>query len=544
MWGFVHRRLTGSKRILVLNVEPLEDVYARQLLTDRLRRVAVDDRVVAVILRFRGVPGGWASCQEFRSAVRGLQSTGKLVYAWMASGGNAVAWLASACDRVGLAPMGELALVGTGLELVFFGDSLGKVGITPDFEAAGEYKSFGESFTRSFPSRANREAMNELIQEFHRQLCQGIAHGRDLSPERVDELCAVGPFGAEEAQAAGLVDDITYFDQVEEALKKRFGDGARIGDFKAWARRDAILQWLESWGDAGDIIPVLHLEGAIVEEKSAAGVAICSRYVIPILKQLREDESVAAVVLHVNSPGGSALASDLIWREVKLLNEAKPVVALFENVSASGGYYLSAPVSSILARAATLTGSIGVFGGKLVTHGLQQKLGIAVEEINASPNANFFSPSRRFTDAQRVQFRRSLNRFYDGFVERVAAGRGVEIEAIEPHCRGRVWTGKHAVDLGLVDRLGGLADALERARELAKLTPGTYRRVDILGWSRRSLLQNALRRNFTPLGAWVPELISGRTLGDTSSQHWLGLDFLARHQHQVLAMLPVEFRFR
>lgn len=543
-WGFLHRRMTGRKRILVLNVEPLEDVYARQLLTDRIRRVAVDERVVAVVLRFRGVPGGWASCQEFRSAIRGLQSTGKVVYAWMASGGNATAWLASACDRVVLAPMGELALVGTGLELVFFGEALERLGVTPDFEAAGAYKSFGEPFTRRFPSQANREAMTELVQDLHGQLCRGIAQGRDLTAARVNELCALGPLAPEEAKEAGLIDDIAYFDQAEEALKKRFGDAARIGSFQGWARRDAFLQWLESWGDSGEIISVLHLEGSIVEEESSRGVSIASQHVVPMVKALREDDSVAAVVLHVNSPGGSALASDLIWHQVKLLNEEKPVVALFENVSASGGYYLSAPVSSIFARRSTLTGSIGVFGGKLVTRGAQQKLGVSVEEISASPNANFFSPNRRFTDSQRLQFRRSLSRFYEGFVERVAAGRGVEVEVIEPHCRGRVWTGGRALELGLVDRLGGLADAIERARELAELPAGTYRRVDMIGWSRRSFFQTALRRNLGPLGGLLPLGLGVNAPGSATARSLGMVDFLMRHQQQVLALLPFELRLR
>jgi protease IV len=543
-WGLIHRRITGRKRILVLNVEPLEDVYARQLLTDRLRRAAIDARVVAVVIRFRGVPGGWASCQEFRSAIRGLQSTGKVVYAWMASGGNATAWLASACDRVVLAPMGELGLVGTGLELVFFGEALSRFGVQPDFEAAGEYKSFGEPFTRSFPSQANREAMTELVQDLHEQLCQGIAQGRGLTAEAVHEQCARGPLSPEEAKECGLIDDVAYFDQVEEALKERFGDAARVGSFQRWARRDAILQWLQGWGDSGEAISVLHLEGSIVEEESSRGVSIASRQVVPMIKALREDDSVAAVVLHVNSPGGSALASDLIWHEVKLLNEEKPVVALFENVSASGGYYLSAPVSTIFARRSTLTGSIGVFGGKLVTRGAQQKLGISVEEVSASPNANFFSPNRRFTDAQRLQFRRSLSRFYDGFVERVAAGRGVAVEAVEPHCRGRVWTGGRAVELGLVDRLGGLADAIERARELAELPAGSYRRLDVVGWSRRSFIQTALRRNLGPLGTLWP-LSGALDHPVTATTRSLGaVDFLMRHQQQVLAMLPFELRLR
>jgi protease-4 len=274
-------------------------------------------------------------------------------------------------------------------------------------------------------------------------------------------------------------------------------------------------------------------------------VLIRARKVAPVLRSLRKDANVAAVVLHVNSPGGSALASDLLWREVEQLQQEKPVIAVFEDVAASGGYYLAAPAAEIIARPGTLTGSIGVFGGKLVVAGGMRKVGVHVQEISAAPNATLFSAGHPFTADQRVRFRASLQRFYDGFVQRVATGRRRSPEAVEPYCRGRVWTGKAANERGLIDRQGDLTDGEERARNLAGLSERNWRRVE---WSTRKhgllarALGGALRRT-SPMGTSVGaglEVVRA-FLGD-------GVAALAslvlRHASEPLAMLPFYLRIR
>jgi protease-4 len=287
-------------------------------------------------------------------------------------------------------------------------------------------------------------------------------------------------------------------------------------------------------------VAVLHLQGPIVLEESGRSPSIQARKVLPILRRLREDEGVGAVVLHVDSPGGSALASDLMWREVDQLRRSKPVVAAFEDVAASGGYYLSAPAQEIVARPTTLTGSIGVFGGKLVMAEGLRKVGVHSQEILGAPNANLFSPSRHFTADQRQRFKASLQRFYDGFVERVADGRGVDEDEIEPHCRGRVWTGRAALERKLVDRHGDLEHAVDRARILAGLTPGAFLRQDISGYRPPLMSRLAQRAMRTTVAAealgWAEQLVLGpvRPL----------LEVVARHQGQVLAMLPFDLRPR
>jgi protease-4 len=287
-------------------------------------------------------------------------------------------------------------------------------------------------------------------------------------------------------------------------------------------------------GEGGAVVAVLHLEGSIVMDDSGgfAGRSrpmIRARKVLPMLQELREDERVGAVVLHVNSPGGSALASDLLWREVGLLAKAKPVIASFADVAASGGYYLSAPVAEIFARSATLTGSIGVVGGKLVIGEGLRKVGVFSQTVTAASNATVFSPNRVFSDEQRVRFRQSLQRFYDGFVERVAEGRNVAFADVEPHCRGRVWTGRQAKERGLVDRRGDLQDAVERARVLAGLDALNFVRWDLPG-HKVSMVERAVAGRLGAVGASLLGMVG---MGPVA-------EVFAAHPGEPLAVLPFE----
>ncbi|MEQ1505889.1 MAG: S49 family peptidase, partial [Myxococcota bacterium] len=409
-WG--HRFATGRDVVLDVVIDRRADLHDRTQRLHRLRRVADDPLVAAVVLRLREPPGGWAACQDLRAAIAHVRASGKPVYAWLESAGNAVAWLASATDRVFLVPTGDFGLVGVGVELTFFGAALSRLGVRPDFEAAGAYKSFGEPWTRSYPSPANQEAMHELVGDLHDQLVEGIASGRKRPVAEVREVLGRAPLSAQDALAAGLVDELLYEDQLEGWLRDRHGKRARLVPYPRWVVRDALQEWVSRWGRRGAVVTVLHLQGPIVLDDRQSGASIGARKVAPILRRLREDDRVGAVVLHVDSPGGSALASDLIWREVSELRRRKPVVASFEDVSASGGFYLAAPANAIFVRPATLTGSIGVFGGKLVLGEGLRKLGVHTSEILGAPNANLFSPSRQFSPDQRDRFRASLQRFY------------------------------------------------------------------------------------------------------------------------------------
>jgi len=544
-WGGWHRLRTSNHAILDVKVSALEDSYQRERWLLALRRIAGDPGVEAVVFLIDTPPGGWAACQDLRAVIGLLREAGKATYAMVEQPGNAAMWIASACDRVFCVPTGELNLVGVGAEMIFFGSALEQIGVRPDFEAAGAYKSFGEPFTRSFASPHNLEAMEALVGDLHAQLVTDIATDRSLTTEQVQGLLERAPLAAEVAVVEGLVDQILYSDQLDSWLEEHHGERAKRIGFSTWRFRDAVQQRIDRWGQSPETVAVLHLDGSIVMEDTGSRTLIRARTVVPILEELRKDDSVSAVVLHVNSGGGSALASDLMWREVEQLRRKKPVVACFEDVAASGGYYLAAPAAEIFARPATLTGSIGVFGGKLVVADALRKLGISSQPVLAAPNATLFSATRRFTDPQRARFKQSLQRFYDGFVHRVAAGRRKPEEVVEPHCRGRVWTGRSAEANGLVDRLGTLAEAVDRARVLAGLKRG-FRRRDVSGQPRRNLVQQLLHDT---LKGTVPALAQTRLAAVVFDQVLPPqlteqLEIVAEHGSQVLAMLPVHLQIR
>lgn len=527
------RRLaTGRACYLELIVEPESDIMNRQLLFMELERIPVDPTVKGLVLRIRGGLGGWSAAEDLRGVLTRLRARGVKTIAVVEEPGNVAYWIASAAEVVVIPPPGQLGLVGLGAELTFFGRALNIAGIQPDFEAAGAYKSFGEPFTRSHASAPNIEAVSEMVAGLQASLENGVAESRKIDLELVRTAMAAAPLSAQEALEFGLVDHLFYDDQLQDWLTQTFGDKARKLRFPRWARRDRLVHWAETWGRRDKTIAVLHLSGNIVLDDDSGADRIRGRAVVKALGELRKSDRIKAVVLHVESGGGSAYASDLMWREVDELARKKPVVASFADVAASGGYYLAAPAAAIVSRSTTITGSIGVFGGKLVVGPALRKLGVTTQSLPSAPNSGMFSASRPFTSSQRTQFKASLQRFYDGFVKRVASGRRRSVESVEPDCRGRVWTGTAAHERGLVDEIGDLFHAVERARKLAGLHPEESYRRDMAMRPDNSLLllmRQLLQRNL-PFGVshWVPSIASAAD----------DLSMLAQHGGVPLAMLP------
>lgn len=521
-----------------LRVRALDDALALQRLLDHVRALRPEEGVAALWLHLEAAPGGWSATESLREAIAQARSAGVATFAFMESADNLTLWIASACETVFLVPVGEVALVGVGAELTFLGGLLDHFGVEADFEAAGAYKSFGETFTRTHASPPNLEAIGAIVRGVNDELVRGVAEGRGLDPGLVRELVVRGPHSAAQAQAAGLVDQLAYEDEAVSVVDRHIGARVVWRDFGWWSWRRSWLDRLERLAGPGPRVAVLHLSGAIVGGGEGKGVSIDPDVVRPRLKALREDPRVRGVVLQVDSPGGSALASDLIWREVELLGRAKPVVASFADTAASGGFYLSAPAVRIFARSTTLTGSIGVFGGKIVWGGAAARWGVHAQPVLAAPHAAVFSPGRRFSPSERAWFRASLDRVYDTFVGRVAVGRRAPLASIEPVCRGRVWTGRDAVAAGLVDDLGGLPQAIEAVCKLASLDAGAYAVVHLDAKPPRPLLSrllgDLLPAGLPGLGALAPWLPSDR------SATWARL--LSRAE--ALAMLPFELRIR
>ncbi|WP_204286845.1 signal peptide peptidase SppA [Microbispora amethystogenes] len=439
-----------------------------------LRRARKDPRVTALIVKIGGNPLGLGMVQELREAVVKLRAAGKPTVAFAETFGEFGAgtvpyYLASAFERVYLQPSGDVGLTGVALEQRFLRDALARAGVEYQLGQRHEYKTAANMFTQNHMTDAHRESAARIAESVTEQITAGIAEARRLTPERVRELIDQGPFIGAEAVEAGLVDGLKYRDEV---YAETVEDGAHLLYVSRYAK-SALSGKLPHPG--ADTVALVHGTGMIRLGRSGrsplgGGGAMGSDTVCAALRAARRDDKVKAIVFRVDSPGGSYVASDAIWREVVLAREAgKPVIVSMGDLAASGGYFVSMAADVIVAQPGTLTGSIGVFGGKPVVGELLGKLGVATESVAEGANAGMFSPTTAFSETQWERVNAWLDRIYDDFVGKVADGRGLSRERAHELAKGRVWTGADARAAGLADELGGLEDALAMARRRAGL---------------------------------------------------------------------------
>jgi protease-4 len=446
-----------------------------------LHEAAEDRRVVGLVAR---VGGGltWAAMQELRLGVRAFAASGKPTVAWAESfgeGSMATYVLATTFGEIWLQPGGGLGPLGVGVETTFLGGALAKLGLEPQLEQRYEYKNAVDRLTRTEFTAPHRESLDALVGSIFEEAVAAVSEGRRLDPVRVRELVDTGALTATEAHDADLVDRLGYRDEVYAALRARValpdGPEADLLFADRWSPRAAKVAALRRRlpGRHPGQVALVEVRGAIASGRSrrgANGRQVGSDSVCAELRAATEDDQIAAVVLHVDSPGGSAVASDTIWREVTRVREAgKPVVVAMGDAAASGGYYVACPADVIVALPATLTGSIGVFGGKIVVSGLLDKVGVSTGTVQRGERALMYSARQGFSDDERHRLAVGIDTIYDDFVAKVARGRGRPVAEIEAVARGRVWTGADALKVGLVDRLGGLREAVEVARERAGL---------------------------------------------------------------------------
>ncbi|MFI7047191.1 signal peptide peptidase SppA [Streptosporangium sandarakinum] len=440
-----------------------------------LKRARTDTRVKALVVKIGTRPLGLAMVQELRQAVARLREAGKLTVAFAESFGEFGAgtvpyYLATAFERVYLQPSGDVGLTGVAIEQRFLKGALGKLGVDYQIGQRHEYKTAANTYTQDHMTEAHRESMGRITESITEQVVAGIAEGRGMEPAKVRELVDQGPFIGAEAVEAGLVDRMAYRDEVYDEVKKAAGEDSRLLYVARYAR-GPIAKKLPRPGE--DVVALVHGNGAVRLGRSGrsplgGGGAMGSDTVCAALRAAREDDHVKAIVFRVDSPGGSYVASDAIWREVVLTRKAgKPVVVSMGDLAASGGYMVSMAADAIVAQPGTLTGSIGVFGGKAVIGGLLEKIGISSETVGEGANAGMFSPTNAFSEAQWARVNAWLDRVYDDFVAKAAEGRDLPRERVHELARGRVWTGADAHAHGLVDELGGLEDALALARKKA-----------------------------------------------------------------------------
>ena len=462
-------------------------------LTLVLRRAARDRRVAGVILRFAHPDIGWAKAASLGRAIRAFREADKPVVGFLEGAANLDYALACSCDTLVAHPGATLDLVGLQAESMYFKDLFDRVGIEAELEAVGEYKSAAERFTRHDMSEAHREAVGSLLRDLAEQMELAIGEGRGLSAERVREILKGGPYLAEEAKELGLVDRVGQEDLCETVLRERLGGEVIVVPHTRYPTRDGWVRRL--LGFRRPQIAVVYALGVIASTGARRGRP-SSRIISPrdlgeLLERVRKSRRVKAVVLRVESPGGAAVASDLIWKEVARTREKKPVVVSMGDVAASGGYYIATAADAILAEPSTLTGSIGIVGGKFVARRLLDMLGINRETVSLSPPAGFRSPTRAFTADERAKVREHLRFFYEKlFVPRVAEGRGLSYEAVDEVARGRVWTGRQGKERGLVDELGDLEAAVGVARQRARIP--SEQKVNVVTYARRTRLREWL----------------------------------------------------
>jgi protease IV len=470
---------------------------------EQLRKAKVDHRIQGVVLAPSGASALWGKIQEVRDAVVDFRQSGKPIVAYLEYGGEREYYLASACDRVYLMPTSPLDLSGLASYELFLRGTLEKIGAYPDLMHIGEYKTAANTFTERGFTPAHREMAESLNADLYQQLIRAIADGRQLSEADVRQLVDEGPFLPEDALRAGLVDDLAYEDQLDERLRAEGRAFRRLteDDYRRVSARSLGL-------DRGPRIAVIYAVGLIASGRSRPdspqGPVVGSDTLVEHIRRAREDTSIRAIVLRVDSPGGSAIASDVIWREVLLARDRKPVVASMSDVAASGGYYIAMPAQAIVAQPGTLTGSIGVVMGKFVTGGTFDKLGMSVESVSHGRHAEINSPARPYSPAEREKVEEQMQSIYNSFVEKAAEARNTTPERIDAIAQGRVWTGRQAKQVGLIDELGGLRHALALAKARAKIEP--EQEVELVIYPPRRTLLEVLSE---PFGGAAPGVRAG-----------------------------------
>jgi protease IV len=514
-----------------------------------IHRAADDPRVAGLIARVQISAAAPGPVQELRAAIAAFSDV-KPSVAWAETyPGTLSYYLASAFREVWMQPSGTVGLIGFATNAMFLRDALDKAGIEAQFVARGEYKSAANLFTQDSYTEAHREADSRLIESLGAQVWQAVAQSRHLEASEVDALADKAPLLRDDAVTGRLVDRIGFRDEAYARIGELVGApgiSPETGD--ADSEEAPPRLYLSRYARATEpsrasgpslpmpsipgrkskpTIAVVTLHGPIVSGRggpqllpfgnsSAGGDTIAAA-----LREAAADDSVSAIVLRVDSPGGSVTGSETVWREVNRVRDGgKPVVASMGAVAASGGYYVSMSADTIVANPGTITGSIGVVTGKLIARELKDRLGVGSDSVRTNANADAWSINQPFTDEQRAHVEAEADLFYTDFVERVATGRKLSVEAVDTIARGRVWTGADALERGLVDELGGLRTAIDRAKVLAGLEPADdVRLVSYPGSSLMDMLRP--KPSSQPAAASLPEAFAallGRSVAGVLSQ--------------------------
>ncbi len=439
---------------------------------DAITKAASDDNVTGLFVRVGNQTLGFGQAEELRDAVMHFRESGKPAVLFSETFGEVQAghtsyYLATAFDEVFMQPSGDLGLAGLTTQAFFLQNILQEWGVEPQYEHRYEYKTAKYLFTEEDYTEPHREADSRVMESMKAELVQAIADSRGMDVAEVEELLERGPFFAREVLEVGLVDDLKYRDEVFAHMRSQLGDDAELL-FVGHYRERAGTAF-----DSGPDVALIYGAGAVVRGTSGAellfGTSMGSETVTAAFRAAVEDE-VEAIIFRIDSPGGSYVASDAIWREVRRAQEAGiPVIATMGNVAGSGGYFVAMGAEHIIAQPSTITGSIGVVYGKFLTEEFWNELGINWREIASSESATMWSSLEAYNEHTEERLNSWLDHVYDDFTAKAAEGRGMTQEEIHEVARGRIWSGRDALEIGLIDDVGGFLTAIDRVRTILEL---------------------------------------------------------------------------
>ena len=465
---------------------------------DAIDRGASDDRVVGMVAKIGAAPLGMAKVQEIREAVERFRAHKKFAIAYAETfgefgPGNGAYYLATSFDQIYLQPSGDIGLTGIIMESPFVKGTLSKLGITFHGDHRYEYKNALNFFTETKFTEPHKEAMTAVMTSWFNQMKDGICQARQIAPEKFQGIVDAGPYLGQEAVSAKLVDGVAYRDEVYNNARAKAGARAQF------LYLDKYLDRAGRPHDSGKKIALVFGVGGVTRGKSdydpvQGSQNMGSDTVAGAIRAAAQDKDVKAILFRVDSPGGSYVASDTIWREVVNARKAgKPVIVSMGDLAGSGGYFVAMAADKIVAQPGTITASIGVLGGKMLTSGLWDKVGLTWDEVHQGSNATMFTGTQDYTPAEWARFEAWLDRVYVDFTGKVADGRKLSKEKVLQIAKGRIWSGQDAKNLGLVDELGGYDTALNLAKKAAGIADGDD--VKIVEYPRpKTLLQSLLQR--------------------------------------------------
>merc|ERR1712176_1202117 len=483
-----------------------------------MKKAARDPRICGMYLKITPLSCGYGKIEELRRQIESFRASGKFTVAYFELGGMKEYLVASACEEFYVPPAAYFSLTGVVIENSFLRGVLEKIGIEPQVQRIGKYKSAGDQLLRKDMSDAQRTVSERLVESIYDNFVSCISEDKGKTPEEVEELLNSGPHKIKDLAEGGWLTSAKYLNEIEDLIKPRTGGPKDVLQSVGFSKYLTSTPETLFTKNAKHTVAVIRSSGAISRDSSGSN-GISSASFIKSIKSVKKNKLVKAVVIRIDSPGGDALASDLMWNEIRELSKLKPVVASMVDVAASGGYYMSMACDKIVAEPLTLTGSIGVVTGKFNLEELNEKIGYNTEAVSKDKYAELNTSSRAIEDFEYEYFKDGAQKAYESFRDKAAFSRNKSIESMEEVAQGRVWTGADAQGHKLVDYIGGMDKALSVAMELAEIPEEEgCRTIEVKSSKSRSPVLDLLRNSTSALSKLQTlystlEKMSGETVG-------------------------------